>query len=59
MEAVAFELGCHVLPGLRRAETRVGKDILGRREAEGPGLGVPFGRKAGNEFHTLVSPRST
>lgn len=40
MEEAAFELGFHRLLGLRHAETRVGKDLLGRA-AEGTRLGVP------------------
>lgn len=58
VEVVVFELGCYVLLGFRRVEIRVGKDILGRRVVEGFGLGVSFGRKAGNEFYTLVFLRS-
>lgn len=41
VEEVAFELRFYRLLGLRHAESRAGKDLLGRRRAEGDSLGVP------------------
>jgi hypothetical protein len=49
---VAFELGC---PGLLGFRDRVGK-IWAEQQRELAWAGrVPLGRKADNEFHTLVS----
>lgn len=59
VEEVAFELRFYRLLGLRHAESRAGKDLLGRRSSRGrqPGC-AGVSRKAGNELHVLVTTRS-